>query len=100
MSFVSFQKGNHVFRYFLAWLRLEFRSESAYEDWLDEHISVYFAVGAPFLGSSSLARTFMSGRTMGLPITEVRISNSSVLIVQCIFFSHIHDLTGAPCFAI
>lgn len=40
--------GNHVFRYFLEWLKLEIAPKH-YNQWLDEHIHAYFAVGMIFL---------------------------------------------------
>lgn len=36
--------GNNVFRYFLEWLKLEI-APKGYNQWLDEHIHAYFAVG-------------------------------------------------------
>lgn len=36
--------GNHVFRYFLEWLKQEIAPKH-YIQWLDEHIHAYFAVG-------------------------------------------------------
>ena len=36
--------GNHVFRYFLEWLKLEIAPKH-YNEWLDQHIHAYFAVG-------------------------------------------------------
>ncbi|XP_057965162.1 phospholipid--sterol O-acyltransferase [Malania oleifera] len=61
--------GNNVFRYFLEWLKLEIAPKK-YIQWLDEHIHAYFAVGAPFLGSTEAVTATFSGRTFGLPLSE------------------------------
>lgn len=47
--------GNHVFRYFLEWLKLEIAPKH-YNQWLDEHIHAYFAVGMVFLHHIHLPR--------------------------------------------
>ncbi|KAM1591741.1 hypothetical protein FF1_035643 [Malus domestica] len=61
--------GNHVFRYFLEWLKLEIAPKH-YIQWLDEHIHAYFAVGAPLLGTVEAVKGTLSGLTFGLPISE------------------------------
>lgn len=61
--------GNLVFRYFLEWLKLEIAPKE-YMNWLDKHIHAYFAVGAPFLGSTETIKGTLSGGTFGLPISE------------------------------
>ncbi|KAM1234443.1 hypothetical protein ACFX2I_004037 [Malus domestica] len=61
--------GNHVFRYFLEWLKLEIAPKH-YIQWLDEHIHAYFAVGAPLLGAVEAVKGTLSGLTFGLPISE------------------------------
>lgn len=61
--------GNLVFRYFLEWLKLEIAPKE-YMNWLDKHIHAYFAVGAPFLGSTETIKATLSGGTFGLPISE------------------------------
>lgn len=47
--------GNNVFRYFLEWLKLEIAPKH-YNQWLDEHIHAYFAVGMVFLHHIHLPR--------------------------------------------
>ncbi|KAL6217585.1 hypothetical protein ACLB2K_010802 [Fragaria x ananassa] len=61
--------GNHVFRYFLEWLKLEIAPKH-YVKWLDDHIHAYFAVGAPLLGATETVKGTLSGLTFGLPISE------------------------------
>ncbi|ONH93197.1 hypothetical protein PRUPE_8G218700 [Prunus persica] len=61
--------GNHVFRYFLEWLKQEIAPKH-YIQWLDEHIHAYFAVGAPLLGAIETVKGTLSGLTFGLPISE------------------------------
>eukprot|EP01018_Ginkgo_biloba_P030470 Gb_39969 [translate_table: standard] len=61
--------GNNVFRYFLEWLKLEI-APKLYNQWLDDHIYAYFAVGAPFLGAVETIKATLSGVTFGLPIPE------------------------------
>ncbi|XP_015968135.1 phospholipid--sterol O-acyltransferase [Arachis duranensis] len=61
--------GNHVFRYFLEWLKLEIAPKH-YIQWLDQHIHAYFAVGAPLLGATETVEATLSGFTFGLPISE------------------------------
>ncbi|PON34764.1 Lecithin:cholesterol/phospholipid:diacylglycerol acyltransferase [Parasponia andersonii] len=61
--------GNNVFQYFLEWLKLEIAPKH-YNQWLDEHIHAYFAVGAPLLGATETVKAALSGLTFGLPISE------------------------------
>ncbi|KAJ8749147.1 hypothetical protein K2173_013754 [Erythroxylum novogranatense] len=61
--------GNHVFRYFLEWLKLEIAPKH-YNEWLDEHIHAYFAVGSPLLGSTETLKATLFGNTFGLPVSE------------------------------
>ncbi|KAH9287967.1 hypothetical protein KI387_032084, partial [Taxus chinensis] len=61
--------GNNVFRYFLEWLKLEI-APRLYNQWLDDHIYAYFAVGAPFLGAVETIKASLSGVTFGLPVPE------------------------------
>ncbi|KAI4349359.1 hypothetical protein L6164_009954 [Bauhinia variegata] len=61
--------GNHVFRYFLEWLKLEIAPKH-YNQWLDRHIHAYFAVGAPLLGAIETIEATLSGFTFGLPVAE------------------------------
>ncbi|XP_048336649.1 phospholipid--sterol O-acyltransferase isoform X5 [Ziziphus jujuba] len=61
--------GNNVFRYFLEWLKLEIPPKH-YNQWLDEHIHAYFAVGAPLLGATETVKAVLSGLTFGLPVSE------------------------------
>ncbi|XP_057858756.2 phospholipid--sterol O-acyltransferase isoform X2 [Cryptomeria japonica] len=61
--------GNNVFRYFLEWLKLEI-APKLYNQWLDDHIYAYFAVGAPFLGAVETIKATLSGVTFGLPVPE------------------------------
>ncbi|CAN0885821.1 Phospholipid--sterol O-acyltransferase [Linum grandiflorum] len=62
--------GNLVFRYFLEWLKLEIAPKH-YNQWLDDHIHAYFAVGAPLLGSPETVKASLFGNTFGLPVSEV-----------------------------
>ncbi|KAK4745873.1 hypothetical protein SAY87_012185 [Trapa incisa] len=61
--------GNHVFRYFLEWLKLEIAPKH-YTEWLDHHIHAYFAVGSPLLGAIEAVKCTLIGNTFGLPISE------------------------------
>ncbi|XP_024019167.1 phospholipid--sterol O-acyltransferase [Morus notabilis] len=61
--------GNNVFLYFLEWLKLEIAPKH-YNEWLDEHIHAYFAVGAPLLGAPDTVKATLSGSTFGLPLSE------------------------------
>ncbi|CAN0885819.1 Phospholipid--sterol O-acyltransferase [Linum grandiflorum] len=61
--------GNLVFRYFLEWLKLEIAPKH-YNQWLDDHIHAYFAVGAPLLGSPETVKASLFGNTFGLPVSE------------------------------
>ncbi|CAI8614368.1 unnamed protein product [Vicia faba] len=80
--------GNNVFRYFLEWLKLEIAPKH-YNQWLDQHIHAYFAVGAPLLGATETIEATLSGFTFGLPVSEVP-GNSSVN-VQLLFFVIVDD---------
>jgi len=60
--------GNNVFQYFLEWLKHE-KGMLHYQDWIDRHISAYFAVGAPLLGSIEPVKAMYTGLTFGLPIS-------------------------------
>ncbi|XP_027352565.1 phospholipid--sterol O-acyltransferase isoform X2 [Abrus precatorius] len=61
--------GNHVFRYFLEWLKLQIPPKH-YIKWLDQHIHAYFAVGPPLLGATETIEATLSGFTFGLPVSE------------------------------
>ncbi|CAI0385815.1 unnamed protein product [Linum tenue] len=61
--------GNLVFRYFLEWLKLEIAPKH-YNQWLDDHIHAYFAVGAPLLGSPETVKATLFGNTFGFPVSE------------------------------
>ncbi|KAF0720336.1 Aste57867_391 [Aphanomyces stellatus] len=62
--------GNHVFRYFLEWLRLQIPSPDAYQTWVDTHIVSYFSVGAPFLGSAETIEVLTTGATISVPVAK------------------------------
>ncbi|CAI0434557.1 unnamed protein product [Linum tenue] len=66
--------GNLVFRYFLEWLKLEIAPKH-YNQWLDDHIHAYFAVGAPLLGSPETVKATLFGNTFGLPVSELLCVN-------------------------
>lgn len=69
MVVIAHSMGNGVFRYFLEWLKLEL-GRNHWQAWIDKHISTYFAVGSPLLGSSEALELLSSGLTQGLPITQ------------------------------
>ncbi|KAF1334163.1 Phospholipid sterol acyl transferase 1, partial [Globisporangium splendens] len=69
---IAHSMGNGVFRYFLEWLKLEL-GKNHWQKWIDKHISTYFAVGSPLLGSSEALELLVSGLTQGLPITQKEI---------------------------
>lgn len=70
---IAHSMGNSVFRYFLAWLKLEVGANH-WQEWIDKHISAFFAVGAPLLGSPQSIELLTSGITEGLPVSlkEIR----------------------------
>jgi phospholipid:diacylglycerol acyltransferase len=62
--------GNNIFRYFLAWLQRDFNDDrEALQRWLDRHIPVYFALGAPLVGAVQPFLSVLEGSTFGLPIS-------------------------------
>ncbi|CEG47269.1 phospholipid sterol acyl transferase 1 [Plasmopara halstedii] len=69
MVVIAHSMGNSVFRYFLEWLKEEV-GRNNWQKWLDSHISAYFAVGSPLLGSIESLELITSGLTEGLPITQ------------------------------
>ncbi|KAF0736221.1 hypothetical protein Ae201684P_006852 [Aphanomyces euteiches] len=62
--------GNSVFRYFLAWLKKQIPDDEAYQRWIDRHIASYFAVGAPFLGSTEIVEAVTAGGTVSIPLSK------------------------------
>ncbi|KAL4152498.1 hypothetical protein PRNP1_001952 [Phytophthora ramorum] len=66
---IAHSMGNGVFRYFLEWLKEEV-GRNNWQKWIDQHISAYFAVGSPLLGSAETLELISSGITEGLPITQ------------------------------
>ncbi|POM61609.1 Phospholipid-diacylglycerol acyltransferase Plh1, partial [Phytophthora palmivora] len=66
---IAHSMGNGVFRYFLEWLKEEV-GRNNWQKWIDAHISAYFAVGSPLLGSAESLELISSGITEGLPITQ------------------------------
>uniref|UniRef100_A0AAV1TYF5 Phospholipid:diacylglycerol acyltransferase n=1 Tax=Peronospora matthiolae TaxID=2874970 RepID=A0AAV1TYF5_9STRA len=69
---IAHSMGNGVFRYFLEWLNDEVGRNNR-QSWIDRHISAYFAVGSPLLGSAESLELISSGLTEGLPITQSEI---------------------------
>lgn len=69
---IAHSMGNGMFRYFLEWLKLEL-GRNHWQAWIDKHISTYFAVGSPLLGSPEALELLASGITQGLPITQKEI---------------------------
>ena len=69
---IAHSMGNGVFRYFLEWLNDEVGRNNR-QSWVDRHISTYFAVGSPLLGSAESLELILSGLTEGLPITQSEI---------------------------
>lgn len=72
MVVIAHSMGNGVFRYFLEWLKLEL-GRNNWQPWIDKHISAYFAVGSPLLGSSEALELLSSGLTQGLPVSQREI---------------------------
>ncbi|TYZ68578.1 hypothetical protein PybrP1_009025 [[Pythium] brassicae (nom. inval.)] len=72
MVVVAHSMGNGVFRYFLAWLKLEL-GRNNWQPWIDKHVAAYFAVGSPLLGSSEALELLSSGLTQGLPVSQREI---------------------------
>ncbi|CAH0489731.1 unnamed protein product [Peronospora farinosa] len=66
---IAHSMGNSVFRYFLEWLKDEV-GRNNWHKWIDHHISAYFAVGSPLLGSAESLELISSGLTEGLPMTQ------------------------------
>ncbi|KAL3666109.1 hypothetical protein V7S43_008900 [Phytophthora oleae] len=66
---IAHSMGSGVFRYFLEWLKEEV-GRNNWQKWIDTHISAYFAVGSPLLGSAESLELISSGLTEGLPITQ------------------------------
>lgn len=66
---IAHSMGNSVFRYFLEWLKDEV-GRNHWQEWIDAHVSAYFAVGSPLLGSIESLELITSGLTEGLPITQ------------------------------
>ncbi|CAH0514092.1 unnamed protein product [Peronospora belbahrii] len=66
---IAHSMGNGILRYFLEWLKDEVGRKN-WQKWIDRHISAYFAVGSPLLGSAESLELISSGLTEGLPITQ------------------------------
>ena len=66
---IAHSMGNNVFHYFLEWLKDNVGRDN-WEKWIDRHISAYFAVGSPLLGSAKTLESIFSGITEGLPIPQ------------------------------
>ncbi|RLN54861.1 hypothetical protein BBJ29_002468 [Phytophthora kernoviae] len=66
---IAHSMGNQVFRYFLEWLKDEV-GRNHWQEWIDRHISAYFGVGSPLLGSGLTLELVSSGFTEGLPVTQ------------------------------
>ncbi|DAZ93869.1 TPA: hypothetical protein N0F65_008135 [Lagenidium giganteum] len=66
---IAHSMGNNIFRYFLAWLKNEVGINN-WQRWIDKHISAFFSIGAPLLGSSEALELVTSGLTQGLPISQ------------------------------
>eukprot|EP01124_Arcella_intermedia_P007606 TRINITY_DN14694_c0_g2_i1.p1 TRINITY_DN14694_c0_g2~~TRINITY_DN14694_c0_g2_i1.p1 ORF type:complete len:582 (-),score=153.21 TRINITY_DN14694_c0_g2_i1:14-1525(-) len=60
MVVVCHSMGNKLFKYFLSWLGKEAKS------WCDKNIEMWFAVGAPWLGSVKAMRSLISGDCFSL----------------------------------
>lgn len=84
MVVIAHSMGNGVFRYFLEWLKLEL-GRNHWQAWIDKHISTYFAVGSPLLGSSEALELLSSGLTQGLPITQKEIRKLVVTFGTCAY---------------
>lgn len=69
---IAHSMGNGIFRYFLAWLKLEL-GRNKWEPWIAKYVSAYFAIGSPLLGSSEALELLSSGITQGLPVSQREI---------------------------
>ena len=67
VAILAHSLGNNVFRYFLAWLQRQLAPDAA-QAWIDRHIVIYFALGAPILGAVEPLKAVLEGVTFGLPI--------------------------------
>ncbi|KAG6750284.1 hypothetical protein POTOM_047388 [Populus tomentosa] len=85
--------GNNVFRYFLEWLKLEIAPKH-YNQWLDEHIHAYFAVGAPLLGAIETVKATFFGNTFGLPVSEVTHSFLETTGLTAVTFTSLIEAFG------
>lgn len=55
---LNFKIGNNVFLYFTEWIKLQY--PTTWYNWFDTHISSFFAVAAPLLGSPQTIRGAVS----------------------------------------
>lgn len=85
MVVIAHSMGNGVFRYFLEWLKLEL-GRNHWQEWIDKHISTYFAVGSPLLGSSEALELLSSGITQGLPLSQREVRKLVVTFGSIISF--------------
>ncbi|KAJ8602083.1 hypothetical protein CTAYLR_001631 [Chrysophaeum taylorii] len=58
--------GCRIFAYFLEWLKVETPDRI---EWIDHHIAMYFANGAPIYGAPDIATSLIVGATQGMPIS-------------------------------
>eukprot|EP00041_Stephanoeca_diplocostata_P010411 m.165398 g.165398 ORF g.165398 m.165398 type:complete len:955 (+) comp18138_c0_seq3:309-3173(+) len=66
--FVAHSLGNVIVRYFLDWLQNEL-GMNQYQQWVDDHIYMYFALNAALNGAEEAYNVILSGSTSGFPIT-------------------------------
>ncbi|KAI9998711.1 hypothetical protein PInf_003300 [Phytophthora infestans] len=92
---IAHSMGNGVFRYFLEWLKEEV-GRNNWQKWIDAHISAYFAVGSPLLGSAESMELITSGITEGLPITQSEMRKLVVSFGSILSFMPIPSGLNSP----
>ena len=65
--------GTRVAAYFFAWLGRRVGSERKRREWIDAHVGMYVANGAPLLGAPEIVSSMVVGQTMGLPMKRARL---------------------------
>ena len=65
--------GTRVAAYFFAWLGRRVGSERKRREWIDVHVGMYVANGAPLLGAPEIVSSMVVGQTMGLPMKRARL---------------------------
>eukprot|EP01134_Creolimax_fragrantissima_P001812 CFRG1812T1 len=73
---VGHSQGNIVILHFMRWL--EYNYPKTWKSWVKDHISSYYGLGAPLLGSIDPVRGLMVGSNMGMPFSNALARNMAM----------------------